>query len=130
MHDQIGIAANGRGEVGVTGRRKGEVAFVLLAITRLAQRTEHQVGKDSLLRLAGDLQRQLLIHLGSDGHVFGDLILARLAAPAVAVLAALRLHGHALYRQRSQAERVAKPGGNAFKLHHPPGFGLFVDSIQ
>jgi hypothetical protein len=47
MHDEVGIAADGRGEVGVAGAGEGEVAFVLLAVAGLLERAQHQVGEDA-----------------------------------------------------------------------------------
>ncbi len=91
------------------------------------------MGQDALLRLAGYLERQLLIHARGDRDIFGDLILARLVAPArraASLLAALRLHGHTLHRQRTQAKRVAKGSSHGFKVGDAAWFRLFVNSIQ
>src|SRR5258708_17494474 len=133
VHDEVGVAADGRGEVGVAGRGQGEMAFVLFAVARLAQGTEHEVGKDALLWLAGYLERQLLIHAGGNGDVCGNRILARLMTPAgraASLLAALRLHGHAFHRQRAKTEGVAKGSRYSFEFSYASRFRLFVDSIQ
>ena len=102
VDDEVRVAADGRSKVRIARRRQRKVAFVLLAVTRLAQRTKHEMGEDALLGLARYLERQLLIHARGYGDIFGDLILARLVAPARAaapLLAALRLHRHPLYRE-------------------------------
>jgi hypothetical protein len=133
VDDEVRVAADGRREVGVARRRQREVALVLLTVSGLAQRTEHEMGEDTFLRLARYFDRQLLIHTRSHGNIFRDLILARLLAPArpaAPLLASLRLHGHSLHRQRTQAERVAKAGSHSFKFGHPAWFRLFVNSIQ
>src|SRR6202022_2045948 len=75
VHNKVRVAAGGRREVGVAGRGQSEVALVLFAVARLAQRTEHKVAQDALLPLPGDLERQLLIHARGDGYIFRDLIL-------------------------------------------------------
>src|SRR5579859_2398808 len=119
VHDQVGIAADGRREMGVAGRGQRKVAFVLFAVARLAQRTEHEVGKDPLLRLAGYLERQLLIHARGHGDILCDLILSRLltaARTAASLLTALRLHGYPFHRQSTQAEGVTKGSRHGFEL--------------
>ena len=40
---QVGIAADGRGEVGVAGGGQGEVAVVDLRVARLLERAQHEV---------------------------------------------------------------------------------------
>jgi hypothetical protein len=80
VHDEVGIAADGRGEVGVGGRGQGEVAFVDLGVARLAERAQHEVAEDALFRLALDARGELLIHARRDGDVFGDFVLAGVAA--------------------------------------------------
>ena len=52
MHDQVGIPADGRSEMGIGLGREREMADVLFRIARLFQRAQHQVGKNALLRLA------------------------------------------------------------------------------
>ena len=62
VHDEVGIAADGRGEVRVGGRGQREVAFVDLGVARLRERAQHQVAENALFRLAFDARGQLLIH--------------------------------------------------------------------
>src|ERR1700692_2582525 len=82
VHNKVRIAPDRRSEVGVAGRGQGEMALVVFAVARLAQGTEHEVGQDALLRLAGDLESKLLIHARGDGYIFCDLVLARLVTVA------------------------------------------------
>ena len=82
VHDEVGIAADGRGEVRVGGRGQGEVALVDLGVARLAERAQHQVTEDALFGLALDARGELLIHARRDGDVFGHFVLARIAAAA------------------------------------------------
>ena len=77
VHNEVGVAADGRGEVGVVGSGEGEVAFVLLGVASLLERAQHEVGENSLLRLAGDLMCQPLIHFGCDRDVLRDFVRAR-----------------------------------------------------
>src|SRR5580658_3306870 len=84
VNNQVRIAADGRSEVGVTRRGQGEVAFIFFAVARLAQGTEHEVGEDALLRLARDLERQLLVHARGNRNILRDLVLAGLAASSTA----------------------------------------------
>ena len=76
MHNQVGIAADGRGEVRVGGRGQRKVAFVDLRVARLLERAQHQVAQNPLLRLALDLGGQLLIHARRHRNVFGHLVRA------------------------------------------------------
>src|SRR5579864_8734135 len=129
VNDQVGIAANGRGEMGVGRGSQGEVAFVLLRVARLLQRAQHQVRKDALLRLAGNLLGQLLVHAGGDVHLFGQLDFPRALASAVAG-AAVSLELEALHRQSAYSQGVAKGGGNGFELVNPLGIGLLVNAVE
>ena len=56
-------------------------------------------------------------------------MLARIAAAAVH-LAALALGLNALDGQRAKTERVAKAGGEFFKLHHAPRLGLLMNAVD
>src|ERR1700689_3120291 len=120
VNNKVRVAADGRSEVGVARCGPGEVALIFFAVARLPQGTEHEMSEDALLRLARDLERQLLIHARGDGNILRDLVLARLAALACAAasstashFAPFRLHSHALHRQWAQAKRVAKTGSHA-----------------
>ena len=129
MDDQVGIAADGRSEVGVGGRGQRKVAFVDLGVAGLAERAQHQVAEDALLGLALDARGQLLIHARRDGNVFRDLVHARIAAAAMGV-APLAAGLDALDGQSAEAERVAEAGGQLFKLDDAAGLGLLVDAID
>src|SRR6185312_10368860 len=91
MHDEIWVAADGRGEVRIAGSGEREVALVLLAVAGLAEGAQHEIGEDALLWLAGDLRRELLVHARRDGDVFRDLVppLRPASAPLTSLLAAL-----------------------------------------
>ena len=106
VDDQVGIAADGRGEVRVVRGGEGEVAFVLLGVARLLERAQHEVARMRSSGLPSIFVCQALIHLRRDGDVFGNLVLARRGVLPVAVagvvgakLAALALELHALDRQ-------------------------------
>ena len=47
VNDEVGVAANGRGEGGIAGGSEGEMAFVLFAVAGLLERAEHEVGEDA-----------------------------------------------------------------------------------
>ena len=129
MNDQVGVAADGRGEVGVRGRGQRKVAFVDLGIAGLLERAQHQVAQNPLLRLAFDFGGQFLIHARRDGNIFGHLVLARAAAAAVGV-APLSAGLDALDRQSAQAERVAEGGGQLLELDYAARFGLLMNSVE
>ena len=94
VDDEVGIAADGRSEVGISGRGEGEVAFVDLGVARLRERTQHEVAQDALLGLAFNARGQLLIHARRDGDVLWHLVLAGIAAAGRATRGAL--HGFGL----------------------------------
>src|SRR5271154_3597813 len=88
VNDEVGIAANGRGEVSVAGRGEGNVAFVLLAVAGRLKRAQHQVGEDALFGFTGNFGGKPLVHLRSDGDLLGDLMVARLVVMAALVASA------------------------------------------
>ena len=85
VNHQVGIAADGRGEVRVRLGRQREVAGVVRAVARLLERAQHQVTEDALLGLAFDLGHQPLVVARGDGNarVRHHDLLAPLAAVAV-----------------------------------------------
>ena len=129
MDDQVGIAANGRGEVRITGRGQSKMALVDLRVARLLERAQHQVAENPLLGLAFDVRGQLLIHARRDRNVFGDLMHPGIAPGALRV-AAVAAGLDALDGQRAESERIAKGGGQFLELHNAARFGLFVDAIE
>src|SRR5579883_2212162 len=62
MHNEIGVTAYGRGEMRVAGCCQSEMPLVLLAVSRLPERAQHQVRQDALFGFARDFRSQLLIH--------------------------------------------------------------------
>ena len=68
MNDEIWITADWRREMGVSRGRQREVTDVFLRITRLFERTQHQVGDDALFGLADDLADEALVMLRRDAH--------------------------------------------------------------
>ncbi len=52
MDDEVGIAADGRGEMRVAAQIQAEVAIVLLAIFRLRLGSQHHLVDQGLIRLA------------------------------------------------------------------------------
>src|SRR4029077_3917628 len=63
MDDQVRIAANGRGEMGVLIKGQREMPQWFVSVARLLERTQHQVRQDSLFRLARDLLSKPLVVL-------------------------------------------------------------------
>src|SRR6185437_6408341 len=129
VNDEVRITANGRSEMGIGGGSQREVAFVFLRVARLLQRTQHQVGKDAFLRLAGNLLGQFLVHARRDVHFFGQFEFPRTLAGAVTG-AAVGLELETLHRQSAYSQGVAKSGGNGFKLVNPLGIGLLMDAVE
>ncbi len=129
MHDQVGIAPDGRGEMRISRRRQSEVALVFLGVTRLLQRAQHEVRQNALFRGAGDFLHQLLIHARRDVDFFGQLDHGRAASgAAVGTLVGAGLHP--LHRQSAHAQRIAEARGDVLKLKNLLRIGLFVDAIQ
>jgi hypothetical protein len=129
MHDQVGIAADRRGEVRVTGSCQREVAHVLFRVAGLLERTQHQITEDAFFRLARDLGRQLLIHAGRYVDILGNFNRARLFAGAPRSTA-IGLKLHAVNWQCADAERIPESGGDHFEVVDTLGVRLFMDSVQ
>src|ERR1017187_8438486 len=115
MHNQVGVAADRRGEVRVAGRGQRKMALVDLGVASLLERTQHQVAQNPLLWLALDLRRQLLVHAWRDRNVFGYLVHPRIA-PAALRIATIPAGLDALDRQSAQAQRVAEGCGQLLEL--------------
>ena len=113
----------------VSGRSQREVALVLLGVTRLLERAQHQERKDPLLRLARNLLHQLLIHTRRHVHFFRQLHYGS-APPAAIMRPFVRARLHALDRQRAHAQRVTEAGRNGFKVVNLFGVGLFMDAVE
>ena len=101
MHDQIGITADGRSEMGIGLGREREVADVLFRIARLFKRAQHQVGKDALLRLTLQALGQPLVVPRADLQFFClySLDEARVAVALVALARAEALGGGQFHSQ-------------------------------
>ena len=112
MDDQIGIAANGRGEVRVAGRGQREVALVAVAVAGLFQRPEHQVAQDALLGFAFDLLDQPLV----------------VARREVDIVQRDDLIAESFHRRRAPAQRIAEVRGDLLELQHALGIGALVDA--
>ena len=113
MHDQIGIAANGRREVRVAGRGQREVALIAIAVAGLFERSQHQVAQDALLGFAFDLRDQLLIIARREVR----------HRPARPPGLRNRFTGAA-----PAAQRIAELRGDLFELQHALGIGTLVDA--
>src|SRR5882762_4853455 len=70
MYHQIRIAANWRGEMRIFIEAEREMAKRIGRITRLFQRTQHQVRNDALFGLANQLFQQALVVLRRDAQLF------------------------------------------------------------
>ena len=80
VDEQIGIAADGRGEVGVAGGGEGEVAVVDFGVARLLEGAQHEIAENALLGFTGDFGGELLVHGWGDGDLLRDFDLLRLGA--------------------------------------------------
>src|SRR5258708_32361797 len=69
MHDEVGIAPDGRSEMRVLIEAEGKMAERLGGVAGLLERTEHEVGDDAFLRFAYDLANQPLIMLRRDSQL-------------------------------------------------------------
>ena len=119
VHDQIGIAADGRGEVRVAGGGQREVARVYIAIARLLERAQHQVAQDALLRLAFDLRDQLLIISRREMRIYRS---ATSSGPCA--IAPLSFTGERFTGWR-RAERIAELRRDLFEFDHALGIRAF-----
>src|SRR5258708_26270928 len=68
MNDEVGIPANGRGEMRVLVEAEGEMSERLGGVASLFEGTQHEVGDDALFRFADDLFNQALIVLRRDAQ--------------------------------------------------------------
>ena len=68
MHDQVRIAANRRREMRVLIEGQREMSERVGGVARLLERTQHQVGDDALLGLAGDFFGEALVVLRANVH--------------------------------------------------------------
>ena len=130
VDDEVGIAADGRGEMRVGWRRQREVAAIFLGVARLLQRAQHQVRQNAFLRLAGDFLGKLLIHARRDVNFFGNFDVSGVLAGAVRASRRSALNCTRLTGKRSDAERVAELRGDDFEVVDALGIGLFVDAVE
>ena len=135
VNDQIRIAPDRRSEMRIARRGQSEMALVLLAVFRLLQRTQHEIGQDSLLRLSRDFRREPLVHLRRHRYLLRNLVVLRLVSPLVPcssplLLAPVGLHLHPLHRQRPNSKRVAERGRGVFEFDHPLRLRHLVDPID
>src|SRR3972149_1927320 len=89
MHNQVGVAADRRGEMRVGGRGQGEVAQTLLRVARLLQGAQHQIGENPLLGPPGNFFRQSLVVTWGDVKAFRYFQPALRAPPSAAPVALL-----------------------------------------
>ena len=61
MDNQVRVAPDRRREVRIRGCREREMPGILVTVTRLLQRSQHQVAQNALFRLAGDFRNQALV---------------------------------------------------------------------
>ncbi len=135
MHDEVWVAADGRGEVCVAGAGQSEVAFVFLGVAGLLERAQHEVGEDAFFRRAGDAADEFLVELRRDGDAVGDFVLLRgagvsAACGALARIATVGLHGELADGQVAEAEGVSEASGGLFKVDDALGVGHLVDAIH
>src|SRR5260370_1235027 len=140
MNDEVGIAPNGRSEMGVLVEAEGEMSERLRGVAGLLERTEHEVGDDAFFRFADDLSNEALIVLRSDAQVATRErhLHAALAAVAIGVRAAgFRGRGNAAMAngdfalvQVFDAERITKGASQLFELEDFAGVGLLMNAME
>src|SRR5258708_29975619 len=69
MHDEVGIAPDGRSEMRVLIEAEGKMAERLGGVAGLLERTEHEGGDDAFLRFADNFANQPLIMLRRDAQL-------------------------------------------------------------
>src|SRR6266436_7688240 len=68
MHDKVWIPPDGRSEMRVFVEPQRKMAERLSGVTRLLQRTQHEIGNDPFFRLADNFSNQALIMLRRDAQ--------------------------------------------------------------
>ena len=127
VNDQVRIAANRRREMRVSLGREREMPRVLLAISRLPQRTQHQVIQDALLGLALQPRDQaLIVSRGDRGIRLRQYEFATHLAPIPPAID----HREPLDRDRSAAERIAEMRGDLLEVHHALRIRRLVNPVN
>src|SRR5579859_1496969 len=129
MNDEIGVAADGRGEMRIGGCGEREVALINLGVARLAKRAKHEVAENPFLWLAFNACGKPLIHLRRNGDIFGHFVSADLAATALRI-ASIAAGLDALDGECAETKRVAEAGGEFLELHDAARLRLLVDAIE
>src|SRR5215472_14752147 len=109
-------------------------------VASLFQRTKHEVGKDALLRLAGDFANQSLVMLRRDVDVFRRKGYAHgaLAPMSVGIRAAgfggggnaAVAHGNFALMQIFDAKRITKGASELLELQDLARVRLFVNAVK
>src|SRR5258708_20740367 len=140
MNDEVGIAPNGRSEMGVLVEAEGEMSERLRGVAGLVERTEHEVGGDAFFRFADDLSNEALIVLRNAPEVATRErhLHAALAAVAIGVRAAgfggrwntAMANGDFGLVQVFDDERVTESAGQLFELEDFARVGYFVNAME
>ncbi len=140
MNDEVGISANGRGEMRVLIEAEGEMAERLGGVASLLERTQHKVGDDAFFGFADDLFNQALIVLRRDAQFAARErhLHAALAAVTVRVrTAGFRRRGNAAMAngdfalvQVFDAERITEGASQLFELENFARVGLFMNAME
>src|SRR5260370_10904942 len=140
MNDEVGIAPNGRSEMGVLVEAEGEMSERLRGVAGLLERTEHEVGDDAFFRFADDLSNEALIVLRSDvqGARRERELDGGVAAVGIGVRAAgfggrwntAMANGDFALVQVFDAERVTESAGQLFELEDFARVGYFVNAME
>ena len=76
MDDEVGVAADGRGEVGVAAQVQAEMAQILCSVDRLCLRTQHDLVDEGGVLALGHLGEDAVEHVRPErpglGHLDAD----------------------------------------------------------
>src|ERR1700735_799098 len=138
MNDEVGIAADRRGEMSVLLRRESEMSQDVGSVARLLERAQHQVGKNALFRLARNFLREALIVLRTNVDFIGcrhsDRHRARAAALSTSGSGFLSYrtvaNGYTALGEIFHSQRIAESLRDFFELEDFFGVGFFVNAVE
>src|SRR5258708_14139523 len=140
MHDEVWIPPDGRSEMRVLVEPQRKMAERLSGVTRLLQRTQHEIGNDPFFRLADNFSNQALIVLRRDAQFAARERYFHSAFTAMAVRIgasgfcrrwnAAMSYGNLALVQMLDAHRGTEVAGHFFELQDFAGVRLFVNAMQ
>ena len=129
MDDQVGIAADGRSEVGVGGGGEGEVSAIFFGVAGLLERAQHQETQDAFFWRAGNFFGEFLVHARGDVDFFWHFDFADALAGSTGV-AAVGFQLDALNWKCADSQGVTESCGDDLEIVNALGVGLFVDTVE